>query len=190
MDKDTSKVTIRNARPGEADDIHRVLVAAFRGLRGRGYNHQALEAAIVPPDEITRRIIEGGHVLVAQVEKQIVGTVTGLEEHQALHVCSLAVYPGNQGRGIARRLMEALEDIARRQGCHKLWLQTAWAMTEAIALYERLGYRQEGYQPRQFYGEDFLMFGKVIEKDAGRQGAHGETGANRAQGGDAHEPQI
>ncbi len=30
-------------------------------------------------------------------------------------------------------------------------------------LYERLGYRQEGYQPCQFYGEDFLGFGKVLE---------------------------
>jgi len=30
-------------------------------------------------------------------------------------------------------------------------------------LYERLGYRQEGYQPCQFYGDDFLVFGKVLE---------------------------
>jgi ribosomal protein S18 acetylase RimI-like enzyme len=184
MGKDTAKVVIRNARPGEADDIHRVLVAAFRGLRGRGYSHQAIEAAIVPPGEIVRRMVEGGHVLVAQVGGQIVGTVTGLEEHQALHVCSLAVYPGNQGRGIARRLMEALEEVARRQGCHKLWLQTAWAMTEASALYERLGYQQEGYQSRQFYGEDFLVFGKVLENDAGAQGAHRGTGTNCVQGGD------
>ena len=35
-------------------------------------------------------------------------------------------------------------------------------MSEAISLYEGLGYKQEGYQPCQFYGEDFLLFGKVI----------------------------
>jgi ribosomal protein S18 acetylase RimI-like enzyme len=129
-------------------------------------------------------------VLVAQVGGQIVGTATGLEEHEALHVCSLAVYPGNQGRGVARRLMEALEEVARRRGCHKLWLQTAWAMTEAIALYGRLGYRQEGYQPRQFYGEDFIIFGKVLEADAETQAAHRGTGTDVRREVIAHEPQL
>jgi ribosomal protein S18 acetylase RimI-like enzyme len=157
------EITIRRARPSETDAIHRVLTAAFRALRGRGYSHRALEVAITSPEEIGRRISQGGHVLVAEAGKRAIGTATGLEEHGAMHVCSVAVHPGVQGRGVARRLMEALEDIARRRGCHKLWLQTAWAMTEAIALYERLGYRQEGYQPRQFYGEDFLLFGKVLE---------------------------
>jgi ribosomal protein S18 acetylase RimI-like enzyme len=158
-------VTIRKARPDEAEAIHRVLATAFQGLRGRGYSHRALEAAVISPEEIGQREARGGHVLVAEAAGQIVGTVSGLEEHEALHVCSLAVHPDWQGRGIARRLMEALEDIARQQACHKLWLQTAWAMAEAIALYERLDYRQEGYQPCQFYGEDFLMFGKVLKRD-------------------------
>lgn len=189
MDRDTAKVTIRNAIPGETDDIHRVLVAAFRGLRDRGYSHRALEAAIVPPEEITRRIVTGGHVLVAELENQIVGTATGLEEHQALHVCSLAVHPNSQGRSIARRLMEALEDVARQQGCHKLWLQTACAMTEAVALYERLGYRQEGYQPRQFYGEDFLLFGKLLDKDAGRKESTEKPTRTVRREVTVHEPQ-
>jgi ribosomal protein S18 acetylase RimI-like enzyme len=156
------EVIVRRARPADAEIIHQVLLAAFRGLRGRGYSHQALEAAIVPPEETRRRIAQGAHVLVAEAGGRVVGTATGLEEHEALHVCSVAVHPDSQGQGVARRLMEALENIARQHGCHKLWLQTAWAMTEAIALYKRLGYRQEGYQPCHFYGEDFLMFGKVL----------------------------
>jgi len=59
--------------------------------------------------------------------------------------------------------MERLEAIARSLGCHKLFLQTAWAMSEARALYESLGYQQEGYQPRHLYGEDFILYGKVLE---------------------------
>ncbi|HEY75322.1 MAG TPA: GNAT family N-acetyltransferase [Thermoflexia bacterium] len=158
--------TIRKARRADVEAVHRVLTAAFQGLRGRGYSERALEAAILSPQEIGRRVDEGAHVLVAEVDGQIVGTATGLEEHEALHVCSVAVHPDWQGQGIARRLMKALEEIARQRGCHKLWLQTAWAMTEAITLYERAGYRQEGYQPRQFYGEDFLVFGKVLTSAA------------------------
>ena len=159
------EVKIREARHNEADAIHRVLAAAFRGLRGRGYRFQALEAAILPPEEVNRRIANRDHVLVAEDGGQIAGTATGIEEHESLHVCSVAVHPDWQGRGIGQRLMKALEDIARRHKCNKLWLQTAWAMTEAIALYEKVGYRQEGYQPRHFYGEDFLLSGKVLSRD-------------------------
>lgn len=172
---DMDEITIRRARASETDAIHRVLTAAFRALQGRGYSHRALEVAIISPQEIGQRISQGGHVLVAEAGKEVIGTATGLEEHEAMHVCSVAVHPGVQGRGVARRLMETLEDIARRRGCHKLWLQTAWAMTEAIALYERLGYRQEGYQPRQFYGEDFYAFGKLLDGDAATRDAPRET---------------
>jgi ribosomal protein S18 acetylase RimI-like enzyme len=61
-----------------------------------------------------------------------VGTATGIEEHESLHVCSVAVDPTFQGQGVARRLMERLEEIARERGCRKLFLQTAWVMTEAL----------------------------------------------------------
>jgi len=119
------RVTARKAWPDEAEAIHRVLAAAFRGLRGRGYSHRALDAAVISPREISQRITQGDHVLVAEIGGQVVGTATGLEEHKALHVCSVAVQPAWQGRGIARTLMEALEDIAQLRGCHKLWFQTA-----------------------------------------------------------------
>ena len=159
------EIKIRQARHNEAEAIHRVLDAAFRGLQGRGYSSQALEAAILPPDEISQRMANGDHVLVAEDGGQIAGTATGIEEHESLHVCSVAVHPNWQGRGIGRQLMEVLEDIARQRKCHKLWLQTAWAMTEAIALYKKVGYQVEGYQPRHFYGEDFLISSKVLTED-------------------------
>ena len=172
------EVLIREARHDEADAIHKVLAAAFRCLRGRGYSNQALEAAILPPEEVNRRIVNGDHVLVAEDEGQIAGTATGIEEHDSLHVCSVAVHPDWQGRGIGQRLMKALEDIARRHKCNKLWLQTAWAMTEAIALYEKVGFQVEGYQPRHFYGEDFLLSGKVLSRDIDRdQGTSTLNGA-------------
>jgi ribosomal protein S18 acetylase RimI-like enzyme len=129
-------LSIRRADQSDAEAIHRVIEAAFRGLEGRGYSSVAIEAAIITPQEIAERLAEGGYVLVAEMEGQIIGTATGLEEHQSLHVCSVAVHPDYQGRGVARRLMERLEAIARSLGCHKLFLQTAWAMTEAIGLYE------------------------------------------------------
>ena len=157
-------IIVRRARVEDTVSIHHILAAAFRNMRDRGYSHRASEAAIVSPQEINQRILKDNHVFVAVVDGCILGTATGIEEHETLHICSLAVHPDHWGRGIGRRLMETLEIVARSQGCHKVWLQTAWSMDEAISLYEGLGYKQEGYQPRQFYGEDFLLFGKELSR--------------------------
>jgi len=156
-------MVIRKAKLQDADKIHKILAQAFKELEKRGYSTHAIETAIVDVDEIKNRIRSGGHVLVAEFENEIVGTVTGFEEHESMHVCSLSVYPVYQNCGVARQLMRHLEAIAHRKGCFKLFLHTAWAMKEAIRLYESLGYLKEGYLRRYFYGEDFIIFSKFIE---------------------------
>lgn len=155
---------VRKARLRDADRIHDVLKQAFKGLEGRRYPTQAIETAIVDVEEIKRRMRSEGHVLLAELDNEIIGTVSGLEEHQSMHVCSLAVHPDYQNCGVARQLMECLETIARRRGCSKLFLCTAWAMKEAIWLYEKLGYVREGHLRKHFYGEDFMVFSKFIRE--------------------------
>ena len=178
LEEGMEEIIIRQASIEDSKVIHQVLAKAFRGLREREYKHRAIDAAISSAEEINERINKGGYVIVAEVCGEIAGTATGLVEHEALHVCSVAVDPDWQGRGIARVLMETMENIAQKQGCHKIWLQTAWVMTEAIALYTRMGYQQEGYLPRHFYGEDFLAFGKVLEKkDDRKKDTSGQRGA-------------
>lgn len=159
------ELVVRKAKLCEADKIHEVLMQAFRTLRGRGYSTQAIETAIIDTNEVRKRMDLGSHVLVAELDNEIVGTVTGIEEHESMHVCSLAVDPKYQNYGVAHKLMNRLDRIAHDKGCHKLFLCTALAMREAIRLYESLGYVMEGYLHKHFYGEDFIVFSKVIERN-------------------------
>ncbi len=50
------------------------------------------------------------------------------------------VVPDARGRGVARSLLTAIEDTARRNGYEDLWLETGLRQPEAIALYESAGY--------------------------------------------------
>ncbi|MFX0168104.1 MAG: GNAT family N-acetyltransferase [Candidatus Hodarchaeota archaeon] len=75
---------------------------------------------------------------------------------------SLAVDPRFQRRRVRYRLVKVLEKHAREFKCNKLFVQTAWAMFEAIKLYWRLGFSLEGYHSRQFLGEDLFSFGKIL----------------------------
>jgi len=159
---------LRRAESRDVDKIREVLKQAFRGLEGRGYSTQAIETAIVGAEEIKKRISLGAYVIVAELRNGIVGTVTGFEEHKSMHVCSLAVRPGYQNRGVGHQLMLHLEKIAHQKHCQKLFLCTTWGMKEAIRLYENLGYLKEGYLRNHFYGEDFIIFSKFIKRSQKR----------------------
>ena len=50
--------------------------------------------------------------------------------------------PGARGRGLGRRLLDALEDAARALGYGQLRLDTHAVLVEAIGLYEAQGYRR------------------------------------------------
>lgn len=54
------------------------------------------------------------------------------------------VRPRVRGRGLARRLIEALEAKAVEQGCRTFMLETGPTQPEALILYERLGYQWRG----------------------------------------------
>jgi len=46
-----------------------------------------------------------------------------------------------RGKGISKLLMSALEDKAKRQGYSSLILETGRALTSAMGLYQKIGYR-------------------------------------------------
>ena len=60
--------------------------------------------------------------------------------------------PECRGQGLARSLLQRLETEAAARGCRDFMLETGYLQHEAIALYERLGYRRRG--PFGPYAED------------------------------------
>lgn len=57
------------------------------------------------------------------------------------------VVPEARGRGLARRILAALEESARAAGRTRMVLETGMKQPEAIALY-----RSEGYEPTEKFG--------------------------------------
>jgi GNAT superfamily N-acetyltransferase len=64
------------------------------------------------------------------------------------------VVPEARGRGLARRLLEALEDAARATGHRVARLDTGARQPHARALYESAGYRAIG----DYNGNPYAVF--------------------------------
>jgi ribosomal protein S18 acetylase RimI-like enzyme len=95
---------------------------------------EAPPADLVPPT--------GALLLVSEDRDSLaIGGVRDLDTPVA-EVKSMYVAPSARGRGLGRRLLERLEEIAAAHGCRAVRLDSASHMGPAIALYRRLGYRE------------------------------------------------
>lgn len=77
------------------------------------------------------------------------------------------VAPEARGLGIARRLLEALEDQARRSGFSRVVLDTNRSLAEAQAMYRKAGYRETGSYNDNSYAD--FWFEKELVPEAGQQ---------------------
>ena len=88
-----------------------------------------------------------------------VGSQTVLDEADIMNV---AVAPEYRRRGIARQLLDRLQDLLAAQGIRSLTLEVRASNEPAIALYEALGYVQVGRRPNYYFKprEDALILRK------------------------------
>jgi ribosomal protein S18 acetylase RimI-like enzyme len=77
--------------------------------------------------------------LVAVDRGQIIGTVIGGYDGRRGIVYHLAVAPDQRREGIARRLMDTVEDRLKALGCYKYYLLVTRENEEALAFYESIG---------------------------------------------------
>lgn len=81
--------------------------------------------------------------LIASLEGRAVGCGALYDfDAETGEIKRMWVAQDTRGVGIARRLLEALEAEARSAGMRRLLLDTNRTLTEAMALYEKSGYRQ------------------------------------------------
>lgn len=146
-----SSPVIRRALPGDATEVRTVIERAIRGSAAGLYPPRALEAwASGRTVGAVRRMIEGTAGFVANVERALVGwaNLDGNEVDQ------LYVEPQAGGRGVARRLYEALERQARANGLEGL---TAVASLRAEPAFRRFGFHELGRDELFFNGQTFTV---------------------------------
>ena len=102
------------------------------GLRFRAHEVAAELASVTARDPEV--------VLMAEDESGLVGSVFGAFDGRRGWVNRLATRPDRRGEGVARELMERLEDALRAKGCTKVNLLVRRSNEEVLEFYARRGY--------------------------------------------------
>ena len=154
-------VTVRQATPADVDAL--VDLLAVVAAEGRWIGTEAP----VDTERRRRRMVEemeGGSTifLVAEAGSEPVGQL-------GLHLASygvadlgMLVAAGWRGRGVGSALLAEAVRRARAAGAHKLALQVWPHNTAALALYERFGFRREGYLRRHYRRRSGELWDAVV----------------------------
>jgi ribosomal protein S18 acetylase RimI-like enzyme len=136
------------ASPDDADELSILVNAAYRGDTGRqGWTTEAdLIDGSRTDAELLKAVIEkpGSQILKYVENGQIIGCVELRKEEDKLYLGMLTVSHTIQNKGIGKQLLYAAEDVARKLGCHAIFMNVLTVRKELIAWYARHGYHDTG----------------------------------------------
>ncbi|UDL87537.1 GNAT family N-acetyltransferase [Mesorhizobium sp. PAMC28654] len=111
----------------------------------------------VRPDRLAAYLSQSGHfMVVAIIDGVVVGQCAAVihrhpDKVTELYIDEVGVSPAFQRQGIARRMLDAMFEIGRENGCEEAWVGTEPDNVAARALYAS---RKEPHGP----AEDFVMY--------------------------------
>ena len=120
-------------------------------LFGKAFAKSETYGAEPPSDRYLRDLLGKQHVmaLVALVDEDVVGGLVAYEfqkfeqDRREFYIYDLAVDRRHRRRGVATALIAHLQEIASERGAWVIFVQADYGDEPAIALYEKLGTREE-----------------------------------------------
>ena len=109
---------------------------------------------------------ELGIGFVADDDGYMVGFATGLSVASEFHLHNIAVHPDHRGRGIARQLLEKIDEYCHLKELRKILLEVRRDNDQARRLYLGMGYESVGMR-KDYYGpgRDAYLFTKILVED-------------------------
>ncbi len=111
------------------------------------------------------------HCTVMRAGPRIVGYLCLWEIGHEIHITNLAVQPEFRRQGVARALLDAMLDGARRRGVELVFLEVRPTNTDAIGLYDSFGFQVIGRRKGYYFdnGEDALVMEARLAADGNKQ---------------------
>jgi aminoglycoside 3-N-acetyltransferase I len=118
---------------------------------GDAFNDPDAYTSKPPTDAYLRRLLTSGHflALAALNGDEVIGGLAAYElnkfeqERSEIYIYDLAVAESHRRRGIAMALIERLKTIAASRGAYVIYVQADLGDDPAIALYTKLGARED-----------------------------------------------
>jgi N-acetylglutamate synthase-like GNAT family acetyltransferase len=139
-----NQIAIRRATTDDSGAVHEIVLQALRETNARDQPASVIDRLILTLPEKVASNLDTWHAFVAIVDGRVVGTAS-LSGHT---VKSVFVHPDYQRRGVATKLMSAVESTALAQSVRSLDVQSSITAQPFYAMWGFNIVREE------FYGEE------------------------------------
>jgi putative acetyltransferase len=145
-DRGAAGLVLRPARDADGEGMIQVLAVVFAEYPGCLLDRSELPELVAPATSFSAMngaiwVVEGedpeGRDGVVGLVAAAPATEPGLFELKKLYLL-----PGVRGKGLARRLVDRVEDLARSRGAGRVHLWSDTRFVTAHRVYERLGYER------------------------------------------------
>ena len=138
--------TIRVLGP---DDV--ALMEELLGVFGDAFNEPGEYRALRPSQAYLRRLLDSEYfiAMAAVAEGRVVGGLAAYElrkfeqERSEIYIYDLAVAESHRRKGIATALIQKLQRTGASRGAYMIFVQADYGDDPAIALYTKLGIRED-----------------------------------------------
>jgi len=132
-----------------AQDV--ALARAMLAMFGRGFDDEQTYSGKQPDDRYLQNLLEGDTfvAIVALAGTSVIGGLAGYvlpkfeQARSEFYIYDLAVEEAYRRRGIATGLIERLKRLAAARGIYVIFVQADYGDDPAIALYTKLGVRED-----------------------------------------------
>ena len=140
-------IVIQHLKPTDVGLLRRL-----NGVFGEAFDDAPTYGGSPPGDDYCRQVLGKSHVIVLVASSGadvVVGGLVAYELHKLerarseIYIYDLAVAQAHRRQGVATRLIERLREIARERGAWVVYVQADYGDDPAIALYAKLGVREE-----------------------------------------------
>jgi GNAT superfamily N-acetyltransferase len=153
-------IEVRPARPEEHEETGRVTALAYREYA----DSESWDTYLARIADVGART-DLGLVLVAVEDGRVLGSATLETDHRIedddpplepdeAHIRMLGVHPDERGRGVARALMAACFEWARKAGRTRMTLHTTQRMKAAQSMYASMGFER---LPDRVFPDGFVL---------------------------------
>jgi len=150
VDGHRPSLTIRKASFSDCGEMARLINSAFA-------IENFLEGDRTNEYELKQRMQKGEFLLGSDASGRLVASVYVEVRGTRGYFGMLAVEPKRQGKGLARKMVEAAEDYCREKGCGAMDLTVLSLRRELPPLYRKLGYAETGVE--EFHPERAFLKG-------------------------------
>ena len=128
------------------------LMQAANRLFAEVFGEEGYRGPPAGPDHLGKLLADDKFIaLTAQVDENMAGALAAYElvkfeaERSEIYIYDLAVREEYRRQGVAAALIEAMKPIAAEKGAWVIYVQADPADAPAVALYDKLGLREEVY---------------------------------------------